>query len=265
MIAPAKAYANTPKGQIHYMTSGKGAPVLLLHQTPRSSDEFLEVLPLLSKNFRAIAMDTIGFGNSYKPKKVITIEDCARGVIDFLDTMNIRQTHLVGHHTGAVIAIEVAVSHPSRVKRLVLSGCPFVDEEVRKKNRPLMDADEEKVDGSHLLSLWRRRKSFYPEDRPDLLRRFMIDALLAGENRINGHAMVHEYRLEDKYARISQPTLLISGTKDRWSYPVMSKISKLIKNSQTFVIEGGTVPLPDHMPKEYALAVSSFLSKRLSP
>ena len=149
-----RLYANTSKGQIHYITAGSGKPVLLLHQTPRSSDEFHEVLPILSKKFRAIAMDTIGFGNSYKPKKEkFTIEDCAAATVDFLDSLNIKQTYLVGHHTGAVIAIEVAVSYPERVRKLVLSGCPLINESRRKEHKTSMDADEEKDDGIHLVSL----------------------------------------------------------------------------------------------------------------
>jgi pimeloyl-ACP methyl ester carboxylesterase len=43
---------------------GTGEPVLLLHQTPRSWDEYRDVLPLLGANHRAIAMDTLGFGAS---------------------------------------------------------------------------------------------------------------------------------------------------------------------------------------------------------
>ena len=258
---PTRGYADTSKGQIHYLEMGDGEPVLLLHQTPRSSDEFLEVLPLLSEKFRVIAMDTIGFGNSYKPKKPITIEDCAEAVIDFFDAMKIKQTHLVGHHTGAVIAVEVAVSHPKQVKKLVLSGCPLINEEGRRKHKSSMDADKEKDDGSHLVSLWQRRRSFYPKHRPDLLTRFITDTLLSGENRIRGHDMVWEYSMEDKYSKIKQPTLLISGTKDRWSYPVMEEISRLIKDSKTLAINGGTVPLPDHMPREYARALIEFLSK----
>ena len=258
---PKRGYANTAKGQIHYLEMGDGEPVLLLHQTPRSSDEFLEVLPLLSKKFRVIAMDTIGFGNSYKPKKPITIEDCAEAVLDFLDAVKIKQTHLVGHHTGAVIAAEVAVSYPKRIKKLVLSGCPLINEERRRAHKSSMDADKEREDGSHLVSLWQRRRSFYPKRRPDLLTRFMADALLSGENRIRGHDMVWEYSMEDKYSKIGQPTLLISGTEDKWSYPVMKEISRLIKNSKTLAIKGGMVPLPDHMPKEYVRALNSFLSR----
>jgi pimeloyl-ACP methyl ester carboxylesterase len=258
-----RAFADTPNGQIHYMeVSGVGRPLLMLHQTPRSSDEFLEVLPLFGTRFRAIAMDTVGFGNSHKlDKNNPTVEDYASGVIDFLDAMGIKKTHLLGHHTGAVIAIEVAVSHPERVDKLVLSACPFMDEEKRhtQEGKPVMDADEEKEDGSHLISLWQRRRSFYPKGRTDLLRRYMIDALLADGNRTRGHAAVREYRLEDKYGKITQPTLLIVGTEDPYSSPVMEKISQRIKGSKTHPIVGGTVPLPNHMPKEFADAIIPFL------
>ncbi len=53
-------------------------------------------------------MDTIGYGDSYKPNKDCTIEDYAQGAIELLDALGISKTSLVGHHTGAVIAIELA-------------------------------------------------------------------------------------------------------------------------------------------------------------
>ncbi len=74
-------------------------------------------------------MDTIGFGDSYKPKKTCTIEDYAKGVIAFLDSLGIPKVVLVGHHTGGVIALEVAAGYPERVEMLVLSAIPYVDEE----------------------------------------------------------------------------------------------------------------------------------------
>ena len=47
-----KGYATTPLGQLHYVEAGNGVPILLLHQTPRSFDEFAEVLPLLATSHR---------------------------------------------------------------------------------------------------------------------------------------------------------------------------------------------------------------------
>jgi hypothetical protein len=41
-----RSFADTPEGQIHYAMAGKGKPVLLLHQTPRSWDEYRAVLPI---------------------------------------------------------------------------------------------------------------------------------------------------------------------------------------------------------------------------
>ena len=264
-ITSKRAFADTTRGQIHYRTLGSGKPVVLLHQTPRSSDEYLEVLEYLGQRFKAFAMDTIGFGDSYTPQRACTIEDYAEGVIDFLDALGIQSTSLVGHHTGSVIALEVAASYPNRVKRLVLSACPYYDDTRRREleGKPVMDADEVKEDGSHLVSLWQRRMSFYPPRRPDLLTRFMADALVAGENRVQGHKAVRDYRMEDRYEKISCPTLLICGTADPFAYPVLPKVAQKIKTSRTLSIPGGTVALPDQMPKEFSEAIMSFLSESI--
>ena len=117
-----RGFADTPEGQIHYATVGQGKPVLLLHQTPRSWDEYRDVLPIIGQKYWAIAMDTVGFGDSYKPEKEGTIETFAEGVVAFLDAMSIPRTSIIGHHTGGVIAVEVAATHPERVEKLVLSS-----------------------------------------------------------------------------------------------------------------------------------------------
>jgi pimeloyl-ACP methyl ester carboxylesterase len=59
-------YIETSLGQLHYAEQGAGKPMLLLHQTPRSFDEFRELIPLLAHDNRVIAMDMYGFGRSAK-------------------------------------------------------------------------------------------------------------------------------------------------------------------------------------------------------
>jgi pimeloyl-ACP methyl ester carboxylesterase len=49
--------------------------------------------------------------------------------------MGINRTSIVGHHTGGVIAVEVAATHPERVDKLVLSSTPYVDAEDRNDER----------------------------------------------------------------------------------------------------------------------------------
>jgi len=212
-------------------------------------------------------MDTIGYGDSYKPKKNCTIEDYAKGVVTFLNSLGISIVSLVGHHTGGVIALEVAASYPERVDKLVLSAVPYVDEEERLKRRSkkVVDSYELKNDGTHLLDLWRGRQPFYPPNRPDLLMRFIMDAIKAGEKVVEGHLAVSNYRMEDKVGLIRCPTLLICGTEDPFSYPHMERLAAAIPKSKTLAIEGGTVAIVEQMPEKFAKVVLDFLDGRLKP
>jgi pimeloyl-ACP methyl ester carboxylesterase len=260
-----RRFIDTSEGQIHYREAGSGKPVLLLHQTPRSSDEYLEVLPLIGLRYWAIAMDTIGYGDSYKPKKRCTIEDYAEGVITFLNSLGISTVSLVGHHTGGVVALEVAASYPERVEKLVLSAVPFMDEEERLKRRgkKVVDSYELRDDGTHLLDLWKGRQPFYPPNRPDLLMRFIMDAIKAGEKVVEGHLAVSNYRMEDKVGLVRCPTLVICGTEDPFSYPHMKRLAAAIPQSKTLAIGGGTVAMVEQMPEKFAKVVLDFLDERL--
>jgi pimeloyl-ACP methyl ester carboxylesterase len=256
-----RAFVDTPEGQIHYATAGRGSPVLFLHQTPRSWDEYRDVLPIVGSRFRAIAMDTIGFGDSYRIQGPPTIERYALGVIRFLDALSIHRCSLVGHHTGGVIAVEVAASHPERVEKLILSSTPYVDAEdrERRKNRPPIDEVEPKEDGSHLTQLWQRRMPFYPKDRPDLLTRFVLDALKVWNSVEEGHCAVNRYRMEEKTPLIYVPTLVLAGTDDPFAFPRMKMLAGHIPRSVTAEIQGGMVPMADQMPEVFARVVMEFL------
>jgi pimeloyl-ACP methyl ester carboxylesterase len=258
-----RAYLETPDGQIHYVTAGTGPPVLLLHQTPRSWDEYRDVIPLLAAERRVVAMDTIGYGESYKPARTSEIEDYARGAIALLDGLGFRSTAVVGHHTGAVIALELAASYSERVERLVLSACPFVDAADRERRRTggghRVDHVEPKPDGSHLAELWQIRQRFYPEGRRDILTRFVADALRAGEKLVEGHGACSRYRMEDKVGRIRCPTLVTCGTADPFSFPKAALVARHIPGSRLAPIAGGTVAVVDEMPDAFARLVLEFL------
>lgn len=257
-----RGYASTPSGQIHYRSAGSGLPVvLMLHQTPRSSDEYADVLPLLGRYLHAIAMDSVGFGDSYRFEGEMSVERLAAGVVEFIDALKLDSVSLVGHHTGAVIAVEVAATHPNRVEKLVLSGCPLIDaaERDRRRGKPVVDTYVSKDDGSHLLELWRGRQPFYPAGRPDILDRFIIDALKAGRNAAEGHRAVAKYRMEEKLGMIRCPTLIVAGTADPFAYPFLEKLSREIPGSKTATIEGGTVALLEQMPDVFVDTILPFL------
>ncbi|MER5753693.1 alpha/beta hydrolase [Streptomyces sp. NPDC002088] len=260
--SPRHAYADTRHGQIHYAEYGSGRPVLLLHQTPRSWDEYRDVLPLLGDEFRAIAMDTLGFGASARPQQPFSIELFADAVLDLCAALALEKPVLVGHHTGAVIALETAARAPDLVHALVLSGMPYVDAARRKtvaEDRPPIDHVDPAPDGSHLRALWANRAPYYPPDRPDLLERLVRDALGVLDRAEEGHLAVNRYRMEDRIGLVKAPTLALCGALDTFSLPDLPKITEAIPGARSAVLPGTGVPAVDHRPDLFAAQLRAFL------
>jgi pimeloyl-ACP methyl ester carboxylesterase len=255
-------FIDVPQGTLHYAATGSGPPVLLLHQTPRSWNEYRTVLPLLAPHFRAIAMDTIGFGDSSKaPLGSDSIEHWAQCAIGLIDALGIERVSVVGHHTGAVIAIELAAAYPERISAAVLSAAPLVDAEFRTRHAGPVRIDNavHSSDGAHLLELWRQRQPWYPPGDIELLDDFMVDALKAGARAAEGHAVVARYRMEDRLPRLRCPTLVLAPSADPHAYPSAQPLARAIANSRLVEIAGGMVPLPEQMPECFAQLVTEFL------
>lgn len=88
----------------------------------------------------------------------------------------------------------------------------------------------------------------------------MIDALRAGPRAAEGHRVVGRYVMEPRLALIRCPTLVIAPTGDPHAYPHAARVAHDIAGSTLVEIENGMVPLPDHMPEQFAAAVEGFLS-----
>jgi len=260
-----RSFAPLEVGQVHLASCGPpDAPaVLLLHQTPRSWREYRDVLPLLAGRYRAIAMDTVGFGDSARPPWPASIERWAGVAAELLDHLGIERAHVVGHHTGGVIALELAAAHPSRVHGLVLSSTPFTDAGFRRARaeRPPIDEVEPRGDGSHLAELWQRRQGFYPPDRPDLLHAFVADAMVVLDDLEAGHTAVASYRMEDRIHLVDRPTLLVRATDDPFAAPHAEELRERLPGATIVDVEGGMVPLPDQLPERFAEVVLAFLDE----
>ena len=128
-----KGYVDSPMGQVHYRTCGEGTPLLMLHMTPQSSLQFQNTFPLLiNAGFQVIAPDTPGYGMSDKPESPPSIEEYSSIFTYVLDSLNIQSTGVIGHHTGAAMACELAKSHPDRINKIVLHGVPLYTLKDRK-------------------------------------------------------------------------------------------------------------------------------------
>jgi pimeloyl-ACP methyl ester carboxylesterase len=257
-----RRFVRTPKARIHIATAGTGRPILLLHQTPRLWDEFRDVLPRLGRHHRAIAMDTVGFGDSdalaFEENSIEAWSACA---FDLLDALGLPQAALVGHHTGAAIAIEMA-AQPGRIVAMALSAPPYVDAErrARPKSGPVIDEAPRRADGSHLDALWQMRQPDYPAGDSDLLDRFMVDALKAGALAAEGHRVVGRYAMETRLPLVRCPVRVLAPAADPHAFPVAGKVTDAIAGATMIEIASAMVPFPDQMPEVFAETVFAFLA-----
>ena len=238
-----RRYIDGPSGQIHLAEAGRGPSVLLLHQTPRSWDEFREVMVALQDRLHLLAIDLPGMGASDQHPDGPSIENYASAAAAAIEQSGRSPMAVCGHHTGGVVAVELAASRPHLVERLVLSSTPWIDdtERARRAGKQPIDTVEPRRDGSHLLELWNQRAPFYGGST-DRLDRFVRDALRA-DDPAAGHRAVGRYRMENAAERVRCGVTLVEHTADPFACLHTSILREQFAAVRVEVIKDGMVPL----------------------
>ena len=120
---------------IHYVESGSGPPVLLLHGWPQSSHAWRRVAELLPDH-RLVMPDLRGFGSSEKPDSGYDAATMAADLHGLLESLDLERVTVVGHDWGAVFGYALAASHPGDVAALgivemILPGLGFLEDAMR--------------------------------------------------------------------------------------------------------------------------------------
>lgn len=116
-------YAPVNGIQMWYAEFGKGSPVLLLHGGLANSDYFGYLVPfLVQHHFRVIVADSRGQGRSTRSAQPFSYHLMATDVQALLNFLKLDRVDLVGWSDGGIIGIDIAISHPERLKHLFAFG-----------------------------------------------------------------------------------------------------------------------------------------------
>ena len=257
-----RAFVDIPEGQIHYRTEGEGEPVILLHMAVASSDEFVRPMHFLAKQYRAIALDFMGAGDSDPSPYPYKIVDHTRTVISFMDALGIKKAHIVGHHLGASIGMEVQIGWPQRVNKLVLSGFGYFPEPGEgipfKEPVNFTSAVEIKADGSHLLEWWRRAGMW--GGAPDILEERVLEYIKAGPRGEESHHATEGYNPKARLPLVTCPLMILFQTEDPF-YCTAEKVKQLAPVGTKFTtMENGHIYVDRIQPQEFARAILDFLN-----
>jgi pimeloyl-ACP methyl ester carboxylesterase len=118
--APKSNFAEVNGVRLHYLSAGKGDPVILLHGYAESSHMWRPLIAELSKDHLVIAPDLRGFGQSGVPQGPYTKSVMAQDVHALAVSLGIKSAKVVGHDIGLMVAYAYAAQYPQEVSKIAL-------------------------------------------------------------------------------------------------------------------------------------------------
>jgi pimeloyl-ACP methyl ester carboxylesterase len=115
---------STPDTELHYELSGSGPPLLLIQGVGCIGETWKPQVKGLSNEWQTMIFDNRGIGRSQPCRAAITIQDMAADAQALMDAAGWESAHVVGHSMGGLIAQQLALDAPHRVRSLSLQ-CTF--------------------------------------------------------------------------------------------------------------------------------------------
>jgi pimeloyl-ACP methyl ester carboxylesterase len=255
-----RAYVDVDGSQIHYrwLEGAAETPIVFLHQTASSSEMYEKVMRRLAGDRPQYAFDTPGFGQSDPPPPAPTVASYARTILAAARGIGVDRFHVFGHHTGASIGFELAVSAPDRIASLTMAGPPYMDAEAREFWTNKIEAMVIQADGRHVMGAWERAQALDPDPDLAVVHRETVDTLRAGPRWHEAYLAVFSYDMPARFSQVQCPVLMLSGKHDVL-LPYQEAACAAHPDTTCVTLEGGTYVIDDH-PELVAAEIRTFLS-----
>jgi pimeloyl-ACP methyl ester carboxylesterase len=253
--------------EVAYKIFGEGEPLLLIMGYSGTMDLWApEVLKELASKYQLIIFDNRGMGKTTASDKEFTIELFADDTRGLLDALSIERAHVLGWSLGTYIAQELTLRYPDRVEKLILYAGDPGGKEAIYPSPEIMDAlgdtsASSRERGERLLA------TLFPEkwlkEHPDPRTYFpKVTETSSPENIERQYQAWQNWKgTYSRLAKITQPTLLITGADDvntPWqNSPIMVD---LIPGAWLVQLKGGGHGVMYQYPKKFSRIVLTFLA-----
>lgn len=221
-LSTRRGYAGPTGAQTHFREAGSGPATLVIHGTGFDSSFWMRALPILSGGRRVIAADLPGYGLSDRPPQTgVPLTYYGDRMIALMDELGIDRFEIVGFHTGASVAIDIAACHPDRVTALVLAGLLALPTQSERdlwheeRIAPYEPTDHDPNGAAeHLRSQTTRWKTFSSETDPERYRAMLVARVLAAPPQFSTYLALRDFDAFAAIERIDRPTLVIHFDRD---------------------------------------------------
>lgn len=279
------------KAEMVYMdipAKGKLRGVVVLFHGKNFGSDYWEptIAGLTQAGYRVIAPDQIGFGKSSKPEINYHFDDLAQNTQKLLSSLGIEKAHVIANSMGGMLAVRFAKLYPQTVQKLVLEN-PLGLEDYSKTIPPQTNENLLKLEMAQTEDSYRRFvKSYFPVWQNQFERFVEVYARVQkspdypsyAKASVATYQMIAEKPIVEDLPKLTMPTLLVIGQKDRTvfgrrfappeavkplgNFPQLGKTSqRIIPKSQLVEFdEAGHIPHQE-IPERFNQAVVEFLKK----
>jgi pimeloyl-ACP methyl ester carboxylesterase len=256
-------YSRTPFGHVHYWVTGSGPTLTAIHQSAQSSDEYLGLAHALADSFRVIGIDLPGHGKSETPDHELEVEELTDAAAAVLNDLGVTRTHVVGHHGGVLICVDLANRYPALVDKAILSGGGTRDPaqfEALKKTPMTRDLPVDAA-GEFLAQTWAvYRRMSATSTPPEVTMQPFVIGLQARQRPYDMHHALYRWDGDAAHAAFTKQTLFMRGLEDLYSGDVRARYDQHGNCSYVEIPDGGAW-LFYEQPEACAAAIRSFLEQ----
>ena len=257
--------------ELYFEVHGQGPPLVLIMGIGYDATLWtLAQVPELSQMFQVVIFDNRDVGRSAAARAPYTIAEMADDVAALMDALDITRTHVLGLSMGGMIALEFALRHAKRLRRLVLSGCGAAParvafDPIRTWNWvKATDKTGEVFAGQQFTWLFSNAFLRNKEAVQQTISLLTSNPNPIGSEAYNRQAQAYlQYDVLDRLADVKAPTLVIVGEQDLLTPPwVCREVADRIPGSRFEMITGGGAShvVPIERPQDFNRLVTAFLA-----
>ena len=241
--------------KLHYAEEGKGFPVVLIHGLAGDHRAWLPQIAALKGDYRVVAFDNPGSGESSDVHQPVSTEDLARATLSLMHQLDIERAHLVGRSMGGSIAQQMALLAPQKVQSIAMAASfaklDALGAHVLANMRQILEWRDSWADWADHGAWVFFAPQFY-NDNPEAVAQ--MTAIIGDEARskisyvnLNKACLAHDTL--DRLGEIACPALIMAGALDpvcsmtatRWMQERMPTAETVIfeHSSHFFLVEEG--------------------------